>query len=58
VDAAAGTYFLGRRPADTLRPEERARQPQAAATSTPSQVAPMAAPQYRGLIQTDVRAFR
>jgi len=57
VDAAAGTYFLGRRPADTLTPE-RALQPQATAISAPPQVAPLPVPQYRGLIQTDVRAFR
>jgi uncharacterized protein YbaR (Trm112 family) len=49
VDAAAGTYYLGRRPADVPAPERAAMQPQAA---------PEPVPQYQGLIQTDVRAFR
>lgn len=49
VDAAAGTYYLGRRPADVTAPERAAKQPQAAQEPVP---------QYQGLIQTDVRAFR
>jgi hypothetical protein len=40
VDAAAGTYFLGRRPA--LKAQDSV----------------VALPAYRGLIRTDVRAFR
>jgi SAM-dependent methyltransferase len=57
VDAAAGTYFLGRRPDDTVAPEQ-ALQAQAAQVAVPQRVAQLPVPQYRGLIQTDVRAFR
>lgn len=49
VDAAAGTYFFGRRPVEGIAPEQASLQPQAAQES---------AQQYQGLIQTDVRAFR
>lgn len=49
VDAAAGTYYLGRRPSDARAPEHAGLQPQAAQEPVP---------QYQGLIQTDVRAFR
>ena len=49
VDAAAGTYFLGRRPAEGIAPERVALQQE-----RPQEQAP----QYQGLIQTDVRAFR
>jgi SAM-dependent methyltransferase len=61
VDAAAGTYFLGRRPAETAdatAPERVATQPATAgapATRAPTRE-PM--PEYQGLIRTDVRAFR
>jgi hypothetical protein len=51
VDAAAGTYFLGRRPSEVL---ERAATAKEAAAPVPMQ--PL--PQYQGLIRTDVRAFR
>ena len=57
VDAAAGTYFLGRRPTEALAPELAVQQ-ESAAASPPAQVTPLLVPQYRGLIQTDVRAFR
>jgi SAM-dependent methyltransferase len=53
VDAAAGTYFLGRRPSDMVL--ERATAP-AKEASAPVALQPL--PQYQGLIRTDVRAFR
>jgi SAM-dependent methyltransferase/uncharacterized protein YbaR (Trm112 family) len=52
VDAAAGTYFLGRRPSEVVL--ERATAP-AKEASAP---VPQPLPQYQGLIRTDVRAFR
>jgi hypothetical protein len=52
VDAAAGTYFLGRRPPEVL---ERAAAP-AKEAAAPVPMQPL--PQYQGLIRTDVRAFR
>jgi SAM-dependent methyltransferase len=49
VDAAAGTYFLGRRPAAQPKPE----------TATAAQPhAEKQRAEYQGLIQSDVRAFR
>jgi hypothetical protein len=53
VDAAAGTYFLGRRPSDMVL--ERATAP-AKEASAPVAMQPL--PRYQGLIRTDVRAFR
>ena len=53
VDAAAGTYFLGRRPSEVVL--ERATAP-AKEASAPVPMQPQ--PQYQGLIRTDVRAFR
>jgi uncharacterized protein YbaR (Trm112 family)/SAM-dependent methyltransferase len=53
VDAAAGTYFLGCRPAEV--PPEAAALDQAGAQE---RVQKERVPQYHGLIQTDVRAFR
>jgi SAM-dependent methyltransferase/uncharacterized protein YbaR (Trm112 family) len=52
VDAAAGTYFLGRRPSEvSLEP--------ASATAKEAAAVPLQTlPQYEGLIRTDVRAFR
>jgi len=66
IDAAAGTFFMGRRPAEVLVPErvaalqphnaqEQPAQPQA--TPAPP-LAPVQVPQYQGLIRTDVRAWR
>ena len=55
VDAAAGTYFLGRRPAEGAAPPQV---PALNAERTQEQVQEEGAPQYKGLIQTDVRAFR
>lgn len=57
VDAAAGTYFLGRLPDDKLAPELAA-QTQAVPAPVQPRLAQLPVPQYRGLIQTDVRAFR
>jgi hypothetical protein len=57
VDAAAGTYFLGRRPTEATEAEQ-ALQPPASPISRRSPVASLPVTQYRGLIQTDVRAFR
>jgi uncharacterized protein YbaR (Trm112 family) len=64
VDAAAGTFFMGRRPAEVTAPEhvpalhgqpaqEQPAQPQPAPALTPVEE-----PQYQGLIQSDVRAYR
>lgn len=50
VDAAAGTYFLGRRPAEVPAAEPF---PVAAAEPAKERVA-----EYQGLIQSDVRAYR
>lgn len=74
VDAAAGTFFMGRRLAEVLAPERVAAlaqeaQPQPAQEQPapspagepqPAQqpLAPVQAPQYQGLIQSDVRAYR
>jgi SAM-dependent methyltransferase len=65
VDAAAGTFFMGRRPAKVTAPEHvAALQPQPA-QEKPSQEQPaqppsepVPVPQYQGLIQSDVRAYR
>jgi SAM-dependent methyltransferase len=48
VDAAAGTYFMGRRPAE-VAPERALAEQQGSGEQTP---------QYQGLIQSDVRAYR
>jgi SAM-dependent methyltransferase/uncharacterized protein YbaR (Trm112 family) len=56
VDAAAGTYFLGRRPMEAPVPE-RAVEQEPTGVSAPQMTAQLL-PQYRGLIETDVRAFR
>ena len=56
VDAAAGTYFLGRRPNEAA--ERVAAQAQEATAAVPQGPAREAVPQYQGLIRTDVRAFR
>jgi hypothetical protein len=53
VDAAAGTYFFGRRPADVV-----ARESVAALNQQGAQEQQRPLPQYKGLIHTDVRAFR
>jgi SAM-dependent methyltransferase len=59
VDAAAGTYFMGRRPAESLVPERAsAVQQQGAQATLQQQALREPVPQYQGLIQTDVRAFR
>lgn len=58
VDAAAGTYFMGRRPSGALAPEHASVQQQEAVASSTAQSAPEPEPQYQGLIRTDVRAFR
>jgi hypothetical protein len=74
VDAAAGTFFMGRRLAEVLAPERVAAlaqeaQPQPAQEQPapspagepqPAQqpLAPVQVPQYQGLIQSDVRAYR
>lgn len=58
VDAAAGTYFMGRRPTMDVAPERVAVQTKEAAASAPKRPAPEPVPQYQGLIRTDVRAFR
>jgi len=58
IDAAAGTYFLGRRPADSPSAKPVAPQPPGAQETVPQQPAREADPQYQGLIRTDVRAFR
>lgn len=52
VDAAAGTYFLGRRPSDMAI--EHVTAPAKDANAPVLQTMP----QYQGLIRTDVRAFR
>jgi uncharacterized protein YbaR (Trm112 family)/SAM-dependent methyltransferase len=57
VDAAAGTYFLGRRPAEEPAPEGVAAQTEAVQADVPKS-AQEPVPQYQGLIRTDVRAFR
>ena len=61
VDAAAATFYMGRRPAGVVAPETVAVLPQAAeekpAQEQPAQPAAQV-PQYRGLIQSDVRAYR
>jgi SAM-dependent methyltransferase len=60
VDAAAGTYFLGRRPAETgdvTAPEQIAARPEAAGAPV-AQTTREGMPEYQGLIRTDVRAFR
>jgi SAM-dependent methyltransferase len=53
VDAAAGTYFLGRRPADPALESATAHVKEAQAPVPLQEL-----PQYQGLIRTDVRAFR
>jgi SAM-dependent methyltransferase len=64
VDAAAGTFFMGRRPAEEVAPERVAVLPQRAeeqpAQGQPAQPepTPVQVPQYQGLIQSDVRAYR
>jgi SAM-dependent methyltransferase len=58
VDAAAGTYFMGRRPTRDVAPERVTREPKEAAAPVPQRPAPEPVPQYQGLIRTDVRAFR
>ena len=61
VDAAAGTYFLGRRPAETADatvPEQVATHPDAAGAPAGPALAREPVPEYQGLIRTDVRAFR
>lgn len=58
VDAAAGTYFMGRRPLAAVVPERVTVQPQEATAPTPKGAPPEPVPQYQGLIRTDVRAFR
>lgn len=50
VDAAAGTYFLGRRPSEARVAEQV---PAEAAQPAQARIA-----EYQGLIQSDVRAFR
>ena len=50
VDAAAGTYFMGRRPAEARTAEQL---PAAAAPPVKA-----LAGEYQGLIQSDVRAYR
>ena len=59
VDAAAGTYFWGRRPAeraDATAPARVATQAEAAGAATEPAREPV--PQYQGLIRTDVKASR
>src|SRR5690348_13902629 len=60
VDAAAGTFFMGRRPAEAEAPERVAALAQPAeqkpAQEQPAQ--PVQVPQYQGMIQSDVRAYR
>jgi uncharacterized protein YbaR (Trm112 family) len=64
VDAAAGTFYMGRRPAGVVAPETVAVLPERVeekgAEEQPAQPAstPVQVPQYQGLIQTDVRAYR
>ena len=60
VDAAAGTFFMGRRPAEVTAPERIAVLPQRAEESAPEKPAetPEQVPEYQGLIQSDVRAYR
>jgi hypothetical protein len=58
VDAAAGTYFMGRRPTGAVAPERVSVQSHDVAAPMPQQSAPEPVPQYQGLIRTDVRAFR
>ena len=75
VDAAAGTFFMGRRPAQVAAPERvavleqhEAQAKSAQAKPAPSPAAepqpvqqpliPVQVPEYRGLIQSDVRAYR
>jgi hypothetical protein len=58
VDAAAGTYFLGQRPAEAPAPERTAEQAQETQMPAPAQAMREPVPQYQGLIRTDVRAFR
>ena len=58
VDAAAATYFLGRRPVDTLAPERAPIQEAAVASQLEQLPVPQYKGKYRGLIRTDVRAFR
>ena len=63
VDAAAGTFFMGRRPAGVRAPEHApALQGQPAHEQPEQPVAPASTPveppQYQGLIQSDVRAYR
>ena len=49
VDAAAGTYFMGRRPAEAPAAEQLSAAPHAAEEHVA---------EYQGLIQSDVRAYR
>jgi uncharacterized protein YbaR (Trm112 family) len=60
VDAAAGTFFMGRRPAEVAATDRVAPLQQQNAQDKPTQEqAPQERmPQYQGLIQTDVRAWR
>src|SRR5260370_30607035 len=74
VDAAAGTFFMGRRLAEVLAPQRVAAlaqeaqaqpaqeqpAPSPAGEPQPAQqpLAPVQVPQYQGLIQSDVRAYR
>jgi len=50
VDAAAGTYFMGRRPGEARTDEQP--------LPVEAQPATTRVPEYRGLIQSDVRAYR
>ena len=53
VDAAAGTYFLGRRPSEVALDSATA---PAKGSAAPAPLQTL--PRYQGLIRTDVRAFR
>jgi len=63
VDAAAGTFYMGRRPAEVVAPgdvtaPQRAEEKAAQEQTVQPEPTPVQVPQYRGLIQTDVRAYR
>lgn len=73
VDAAAGTFFMGRRPPEMTAPEraeapqqnaeeksaqEQPAQPQPAQPQPAPALTPTEEPQYQGLIHSDVRAYR